>query len=135
MKGFAPTAARPTWYDTLSPTPYPGAAVTDTDPAVEPEAPTRELVAAWEDLRRQFPPPTWADVVPEWKWVHGRMADGTLDPKGRYAGLWVVVYNQEVIASGPDPLRLQVDKARELGLHPERLVATYVAGEWPGPRW
>lgn len=103
----------------------------ETETAVDPT--TKELVAQWEELRRQYPPPTWDEVKPEWKWIHGLMADPTAEFSDRYGGQWVVVYQQQIIAHGPDPLVLEVTKARELGIHPERLVLTYVLGEWPGP--
>jgi hypothetical protein len=74
-------------------------------------------------------------VIPEWKWIHGLMADPSSDLAGRYGGWWVIVYKQQIIGHGPDPLQLQVDKSRELGIHPERFVVTYVCGEWPGPGW
>ena len=99
-----------------------------------PEPTIEELVAQWEELRRQFPPPTWDEVKPEWKWIHGLMADAYSGLWDRYGGQWVVVYQQQIIAHGLDPLELEVTKARELGIHPERLVVTYVNGEWPGPR-
>ena len=100
-----------------------------------PEPTTEELVAQWEELRRQLPPPTWEEVIPEWKWIRGLMADPTAEFSDRYGGQWVVVYQQHIIAQGFSPLQLQVAKARELGIHPERFVVTYVCGEWPGPSW
>ena len=98
--------------------------MTETETVTEPTI--DELVAQWEELRKQFPSPTWEEVMPEWKWIRGLMGSGTFDPGNHYAGRWIAVYRQQIIGQGINPLLLEVTKARELGIHPERLVLTYV---------
>jgi hypothetical protein len=95
----------------------------------EPSPTTKAQVAELEELERQFPRPTFEDVVPEWKWIRGLMADGSHDPDGRYGGMWLAVYDRQVVGAGYDPLALRIAKSRELGVHPERLVLTY-AGDY-----
>ncbi len=100
--------------------------MTGSTPTTEPT--TAELVAQWEELRRQYPPPTWDEVIPEWKWVRALQANPTQEFTDRYGGQWVAVYQQRIVGQGLEPLSLEVTKARELGVHPERLVLTYVNG-------
>ena len=100
--------------------------MTGTEPAAEAELSIEEYHAIGRELEAQFPTPTWDEVLEEWKWVHGHMADGTLDPQGRWCDRHVAVYNRQVVGADTNPLRLRVQKARELGIHPERLVITYL---------
>ena len=58
-----------------------------------------------------------------------RCADGTLDPEGRYDGLNIAIYNQEIVGADRDYMRLQRDLSRKLGVHPERVLVRYL-GEW-----
>jgi hypothetical protein len=102
---------------------------------LEPSPTTEQQIAELRELEQQFPPPSWEEVVPEWKWIHGLMADPASDLGTRHGGKWVAVYHQQIVGADYDPLALRIAKSRELGVHPERLVVTYVLGEWPGPRW
>jgi hypothetical protein len=85
---------------------------------------TDEYLVQLRELEQQYPPPTWAEVMPEWKWLHDGMAAGTFDPEYRYGGLAVAIYNKQVVGTDTHWLRLRLNKARELGVHPERLVIT-----------
>lgn len=100
--------------------------MTDTEVETEPELSVAEYHAIGRELEQQFPVPTWDEVKPEWQWVRGRMEDGTLDPQGRWTDQHIAVYNQQVVGADTNPLRLRVRKSRELGVHPERLVITYL---------
>lgn len=71
-----------------------------------------------------FPVPSWAEVMPDWKWMHDGMAAGTFDPEYKYGGLAVAVYGRRVVGTDTNELRLRLAKARELGVHPERIVVT-----------
>lgn len=86
----------------------------------------RKLNAEWDELAARCPVPTLDDVRPEWLWVHEHAADGSIDPGGKYWGLHVAIYQQRVIGADTEPGRLQVRLARELGIHPERIVTFYL---------
>lgn len=94
----------------------------ETEITAEPT--TDEYIARLRELEQQYPPPTWDEVKPDWKWLHDGMADGTFDPEYRYGGLAVAIYDRRVVGTDTDRLRLRLTKARELGIHPERLVIT-----------
>ena len=103
--------------------------MTGTEPETappEPELTVEEYHAQWRELEKQFPAPTWDEVKEEWKWLYGHMEDGTLDPEGKWSERHIAVYQRQVIGTDTNPLRLRVTKARERGIHPERLVITYL---------
>ena len=102
--------------------PNPGADM--TDPTTEPELSIDEYIAQLRALEAQYPPPTWAEVMPDWKWLHEGQANNTFDPEYKYGGLCVAIYNRQVVGTDTNRLRLRLNKARELGIHPERLVIT-----------
>jgi|GEM_PF-6898767 len=95
-------------------------------PQSEPELSIEEYTALLRELAKQFPVPTWEEVKPDWQWVHGRMEDATLDPDGKWSDRHIAVYQNQVVGHDTNPLRLRLMKARELGIHPERLVITYL---------
>lgn len=90
----------------------------------ETELMTDECHAQLRELEAQYPPPTWAEVMPEWKWLHDGMADRTFDPEYAYGGLCVAIFGKRVVGTDTNWLRLRLTKARELGVHPERIVVT-----------
>lgn len=98
--------------------------MTETQAATEPEPTTEEYLAQLRALEARFPPPTWEEVREDWKWLHDGMANGTFDPEYKYGGLAVAIYNRQVVGTDTDWLRLRLNKARELGVHPECLVIT-----------
>ena len=98
--------------------------MTETELPDAPELASAEYHAQLRELESQFPVPTWAEVMPEWKWLHDGMADGTFDPEYKYGGLCVAIYHQHVVGTDTNELRLRLTKARELGVHPERIVVT-----------
>jgi hypothetical protein len=98
--------------------------MTETDPTTGPELTISEYHARLRELESQFPPPTWEEVREDWKWLHEGMANRTFDPEYKYGGLAVAIYNREVVGTDTNWLRLRLNKARELGIHPERLVIT-----------
>jgi Family of unknown function (DUF5678) len=93
---------------------------------LKPSDETLEQVRQLRELEAQYPVPIWAEVMADWKWVRALMADGSIDPENRYAGQHIAVLNQEIIGHGDNPLLLRVTMARKLGIHPERLVLTYL---------
>jgi hypothetical protein len=98
--------------------------MTETEPAFAPNPTTAAQLAQLRELEVLYPAPTWVEVMPDWKWLHDGMAAGTFDPEYRYGGLCVAVYDRRVVGTGVDWLQLRIDKAREFGVHPERLVIT-----------
>src|SRR2546430_2076439 len=90
----------------------------ETEPTID------EYIAQLRELEKQYPPPAWDEVKFDWKWLHDGMAAGTFDPEYKYGGLAVAIYNRQVVGTDTDRLRLRLTKARELGVHPERLVIT-----------
>jgi hypothetical protein len=98
-----------------------------------PSETTLEQQRQLRELEAQYPTPTWEDVLPDWKWVHAWLAHPDRDPQNQYGDRWIAVLNQTIVGVGCDPLALRIAKARELGVHPERLVLTYSLGEWKGP--
>ena len=100
--------------------------MTGTEPTTEPELSIDEYGALLCELGQQFPAPTWDEVKPDWQWVHGRMEDGTLDPAGTWSDRHIAVYRGQVVGADTNPLRLRLAQARALGIHPERLVITYL---------
>jgi len=98
--------------------------MTETEPAADLDPTIDEYLARLRELEARYPVPTWAEVMPDWKWLHEGMAAGTFDPEYRYGGLCVAVYDRRVVGTDVDPLRLRLTQARELGVHPERLVIT-----------
>lgn len=90
--------------------------------AAEPELTDDEYAAQLRELEARFPAPTWKDVQPEWKWIYEAEAANTFDPKGANCGLNVAVYGQKVVGTDLHATRLRVRLARELGVHPERIV-------------
>ncbi len=101
-----------------------GAAMTDTDTAFAPNPLITAQLAELKELGALYPPPTWAEVMPDWKWMHDGQADGTFDPEYKYGGLAVAIYNRRVVGTGIDWLQLRIDVARKYGVHPERFVIT-----------
>jgi hypothetical protein len=86
----------------------------------------RATWAEWNELAAKYPTPTLDDVRPEWLWVQEHAADGSIDPEGKYAGLHVAIYQQKVVGADTDPIRLQIRMSRELNVHPERVITTYI---------
>jgi hypothetical protein len=102
----------------------PGAAMTETEPTFAPNPTITAQLAELKELEAGHPVPTLAEVMADWKWLHDGSAAGTFDPEYKYGGLAVAIYNRQVVGTDTDPLQLRIDKARELGIHLERLVIT-----------
>jgi hypothetical protein len=98
--------------------------MTETELPDAPELTSEEYHAEWRELEKQFPVPILADVLAEWKWLYDGMADRTFDPEYKYGGRCVAIYQQQVVGTDTNWLRLRVTKSRELGVHPERIVIT-----------
>jgi hypothetical protein len=97
---------------------------TDVNSIPIPDEYLRALKEEWDELAAKHPTPTDDDIRPEWLWVRDHAADGSIDPEGKYWGLHVAVYQQRIVGAGREPIALQVRLARELNIHPERMVVT-----------
>ncbi len=96
---------------------------TAPDPTV-PD-PYRQMWAEWDELAARYPTPTLDDVRPEWQWVSDHANDALIDPDGKYWGLHIAVYQQRVVGADRDPIALQIRLARELNIHPERMIVVF----------
>ena len=70
-----------------------------------------------------FPPPDEKAILADCRWTQEHWIDDHLAP---YRGTHAVVFNGAVVGSGDDSLQLQLDLARKLNVHPQRLVITYI---------
>lgn len=112
--------------ETTPATPTPTRPTPETNgPAVPESEFYRKLYAEWEDLAARHPAPTLDDVRPEWVWITNHLM---ADPENPHWDVHVAVYNQQVIGTDTDPIRAQVTAARQLGVHPERVVVVYMGG-------
>ena len=94
-----------------------------------PDEELRALWAEWDALAAGHPTPTHDDMRPDYVWMFDHITDGSIDPNDEYWGLYVAVYQQRLVGAGPDPFVLQVRLARELNVHPARIVTTLRGGE------
>lgn len=104
----------------------PGDAMTETtpDPTFAPDPLITAQLAELKELEAEYPVPTLAEVMADWKWLRDGASAGTFDPEYKYGGRAVAIYNGEVVGTGIDWLQLRIDMARRFGLHPERFVIT-----------
>lgn len=103
----------------MTPTDTPAApAPIPADAALTP-AEYMTLLREWAD---RFPKPPWAEVGPDYKYLHEREADGTLDRLGWRDGLTFAVYRGQIVGTDTNPLRLQLNVARERNVHPRRVA-------------
>lgn len=77
------------------------------------------LLNEWAD---RFPRPTWAEIRDDYRYLRDRQIDGTLDRLGWRDGLTIAVYGGQVVGTDTNYLRLQLNKARELNVHPRRIA-------------
>ena len=94
-----------------------------------PSETTLEQQRQLRELGAQHPAPTREEVMPDWKWVNARLTEHVFDTPYPVSNKYIAVYNQQIVGSGDDQLQLRLDVARKLGLHPERLVITFVFGD------
>ena len=62
-------------------------------------------------------------ILADCRWTQEHWIDEHLSP---YRGTHVAVFGGEVVGSGDDATRLQLDLARRLNVHPQRVIVTYV---------
>jgi hypothetical protein len=95
--------------------------------ATELEPTAAEWHARLRELGARFPVPVWADVRADWEFARAWLADPARDPG--CAGRNVAFFEGRVVGTDTDWVRLSARLADELGVHPERLVVTFVPAE------
>lgn len=81
-----------------------------------------DLLREWAD---RFPRPAWAEIRDDYKYLDDLRVDGTLDRLGWREGKTIAVYGGRVIGVDDHNLRLQLNKARELNVHPRRVAISF----------
>ena len=79
----------------------------------------REIIA----FEKQFPPPDRAAISANGQWFLEQLGTDTFVP---YRGYCVAVLDQTVVGHGRNSLQLQLDIARKLNVHPQRLIVEYI---------
>lgn len=74
----------------------------------------------------ELPPPLPEEIHTEWNRFFHRLGRGEIDPEGQHSGQYVAFYDDRVIDYGPDPVTLREAVAALLGVHPERVVISYL---------
>jgi hypothetical protein len=91
-----------------------------------PSPKVQAQVVELRELGKQFPEPTWVEVLPDWQWLYAECNAGHLfDMYGKF----VAVCEQKVLGIDDDELALRIRMTKEHQLHPERFVITYL-GDW-----
>jgi hypothetical protein len=88
-----------------------------------PPDPIAQLVDELIALEDSMPPPDQAAIKADWRWVLEHEESGLFAP---YGGQHVAVVDRQIRGAERDSLRLRIDVARRLGIHPARIVHFYV---------
>jgi hypothetical protein len=89
-----------------------------------PSPKVQAQVAELRELATQFPEPTWAEVLPDWQWLHAQLGTPVMEP---YFEKLVAVYEKQIVGFDPeDELALRIRLAKEFQRHPERFVISYL---------
>ncbi len=95
-------------------------------PEFGPSPKVQAQVAELRDLAKQFPEPTWEEVLPDWQWLYAECNAGNLfDIYGKF----VAICEKKVLGTDDDELALRIRMSKEQKRHPERFVITYL-GDW-----
>ena len=104
-----------------------------TPTSLPPVAPTVDPPGDADPGRSLLPPavysltePTLEESLAEWSRFYARSEAGLVDPDGQHCDEYVAFFDGEVRGFGPDPVRLRLDAAHALNVHPERLVISYL---------
>lgn len=90
------------------------------------EVPSRDfdrLAIQLVELEKQYPPPNEQEQLDDCRWFQQHSTSSVL---AGYRGTHVAIYQGQVVGSGDNSLQLNIDLARQLGVHPQRLVIEYL---------
>ena len=92
-----------------------------------------ELARQLRELEKHSPPFDPAAQLADCRWLAERQRAGELEP---YRGKHIVVLNGRIVGAAEDALGLQLDLAREYGVHPDQITVEYIfpPGFWWGFR-
>lgn len=82
-----------------------------------------QLARTLIELEKQFPPPSEEELLDDCRWFQKHSTSNVL---AGYRGTHVAIYQGQVVGFGDNSLQLNVDLARQLGVHPQRLVIEYI---------
>jgi hypothetical protein len=92
-------------------------------PSFQPSPKVQAQVAELRELEKQFPPPTWDEVRPDWEWLWAQFGTPAMEP---YAEQLVAACEGKVVGADPDDeLGLRIRLAKQYQRHPERFVISY----------
>lgn len=101
-----------------------------SDPGLTPSPEVQRQVAELRELGKQFPEPTLAEVMDDWKWLYAEWNGGKLF---HLANRFIAACERKVVGTDEDDeLALRIRLSREHQRHPERFVITY-CGEYIRP--
>lgn len=93
------------------------------EPEFGPSPRTKAQMAEIRELEKQYPLPTWEEVMPDWEWYYTQSGTDVLQP---YYWQLIAIYNGQVVGSDPeDELGLRIRLSRKYGVHPERFVVSF----------
>lgn len=97
-----------------------------TSPKFGPSPKVKAQVDELQELAKQFPEPTWEEVMPDWQWLYAECNAGRLfDLFGKF----VAVCEKNVLGTDDDELALRIRMSKDHQRHPERFVITFL-GDW-----
>jgi hypothetical protein len=95
-----------------------------TNPDFGPSPKVQAQVQELRELAKQFPEPTWAEVLSDWQWLHAQLGTPIMEP---YIEQLVAICEERIVGSDPeDELALRIRLAKEYQRHPERFVISYL---------
>jgi hypothetical protein len=87
-----------------------------------PSPKVQAQVAELRELAKQFPAPTWAEVMPDWQALYAEANAGTIHD---HCDRFVAFCEGKLVGVGDDELELRIRLSHKLQRHPERFAITY----------
>ena len=82
-----------------------------------------ELQRERDELARTRPVPDIKDQFVEIRWFEAHRYDPELQA---YRGDYVAIYQERIVAGGPDRLSLELACAKKFGVHPARILVQWI---------
>jgi hypothetical protein len=95
------------------------------NPLPEPERPNpniRAQIAELRELEKQFPAPTWDEVMADWRAMYAAVNAGTMYD---HCERFIAFCDGKLVGVGDDQLELRIRMAHQFQRHPERFAITY----------